>query len=353
MSRLNVAMLGCGMIAEQAHIPGLLATGRAGVSVLYGPDTARSRRLAETFGIADLVHDMDAVFTRPDLDAAIVALPNYEHGPAALKAIAAGLPLLLEKPIAADIGTARAIVAAAEAAGVALAMHLPHRHRPVVQELRRLAETGFFGTLQSIEIRLLRRTGIPGFGSWFTRRELAGGGVLMDLGPHMIDIALWIAGYPEVADVSARISSLHGPRGLGLGDWGVRKPSADPFDVDDHAAVTIGLASGAVIACELSWATFGADESRIRVVGDRGGADYRPDTYGAETPLRLFGYDAEGRPDDGFAPGLRVDDANLVPAWRLCAAGFVETVATGGAPDASGAEALKVAEIIERAYRSA
>jgi predicted dehydrogenase len=276
-----------------------------------------------------------------------------------LKAIAAGLPLLLEKPIAADIGTARAIVAAAEAARVPLAMHLPHRHRPVVQELKRLAGTGFFGTLQSIEIRLLRRTGIPGFGSWFTRRELAGGGVLMDLGPHMIDIALWIAGFPEVApevtEVSARLSSLHGPRGLGLGDWGVHKPAAagTPFDVDDHAAVTIGLASGAVIGCELSWATFGADESRIRVVGDRGGADYRPDTYGADTPLRLFSYDAGGRPADGFAPGLSVDDASLVPAWRLCAAGFVDTVATGRAPDASGAEALKVAEIIERAYRSA
>jgi predicted dehydrogenase len=354
---MKVAVLGCGMIAEQAHIPGLLATGRAEVAVLYGPDTPRSCRLAETFGIADLVHDIDAVFAHPGLDAAIVALPNYQHGPAALGAIAAGLPLLLEKPVAADIGTARAIVAAAQAAGVTLAMHLPHRHRPVIRELKRLVETGFFGTLQSIEIRLLRRAGIPGFGSWFTRRELAGGGVLMDLGPHVLDMALWIAGFPEVADVSARLSSLHGPRGLGLGDWGVHKPfaagDATQFDVDDHASLRIALASGAVIDCELAWATFGADESRIRIVGDRGGADYRPDAYGAATPLRLFAYDAEGRPADRFPPGLPVDDADLVPAWRLCAAGFVDTVATGRAPDASGADALAVAEIIERACRPA
>lgn len=351
---LSVAMLGCGMIAEKAHIPGLRATGRAEVGVLYGPDTPRSRRLADSLGIADLVHDMDAVFAHPGLDAAIVALPNYQHGEAALKAIAAGLPLLLEKPVAADIATARRIVGAAEAAGVPIAMHLPHRHRPIVRALKRLAEDGFFGTIQTIEIRLLRRAGIPGFGSWFTRRDYAGGGVLMDLGPHMLDIALWIAGFPTVRDVSARLSSLHGPRGVGLGDWGVHKPDAAgvPFDVDDHAALEVSLAGGTTLTCELSWATYGADESRIRIVGDRGGADYRPDAYGATTPLRLFSDEADGRPADRFAEGLPVDDDDLVPAWRQCAAAFVEMVATRGAPPASGADALVVAEIIDRAYRT-
>jgi predicted dehydrogenase len=350
---LNVAVLGCGMISERAHIPGLLASGRAEVKVLYGPDTARSRRLAGKFAIPALVHSMDEVFQRPDLDAVVIALPNFQHGPAAMRAVAARLPMLCEKPLAADIATSRAVVAAAEAAGVMIAMHLPHRHRPVVRELKRLLRSGIFGKLQSLDVRILRRAGIPGFGSWFTRRDLAGGGVLTDLGPHAIDIALWLADFPDIVDERARMTHCHGSRGLGLGEWGVRKAvaAADPgqFDVEDQASVTLTCRSGAVLGCEVAWARFGPNENRIHIVGDRGGADYWPEVYGSQSPLRLFGYE-QGEPSDRFATGFVADHADLTEAWASCMADFVACVASGGVPAASGREALKVAEVIATAY---
>ena len=352
-SQSNVAVLGCGMIVRRGHLPGLRASGKALVPVIYGPDTPNSHDLAKAFGVPRLVHSIGEALATPSLDAVVVALPNHQHGPAALAAIKAGLPILLEKPIASDIETARGVVAAGMAAGIRISMSLPQRQRPSLIHLEHIVASGALGRIESIDVRMTRRAGIPGFGGWFTRRELAGGGVLMDLGPHVIDTALWLAGCSEARQLSGRLWSTHGPSGRGLGDWGSTRsagPSGHaPFDVEDRASVWMELACGTHVTCEVAWAYYGGDENRIRIVGDKGGADYWPERYGQELPLRLFRDGEDGRPAD-VRDEMPADHDPLEAAWTKVAETFVDDFTREPPRLVSGAEALITAEIIQRLY---
>lgn len=346
----NIAVLGCGAIVRRAHLPGLLASGAARVPVIFGPDTANSHQTAAAFGIPRLVHSLEEAIATPGLDAVVVALPNHQHGPAALAAIAAGLPVLLEKPIASDIATARAIVAAAEAAGVRTVMSLPQRQRPSLRHLKDLAATGTLGRVESIDIRMIRRAGIPGHGGWFTQKALAGGGVLMDLGPHVLDTAFWLAGCTQVDRLTARTWRTHGPHGRGLGDWGSsRVTDTAVCDVEDRAWLAMELACGTQVTCELAWAAFAGEENRVRLVGTRGGADYWPERHGPATPLRLYRDGGDGRPADADAP-LPADHDPLDAAWASIAATFVADLARERSQLVNVTEALIAAELIQRIY---
>ena len=354
MTRLsNVAVFGCGMIVRRGHLPGLRASERAAVPVIYGPDTPNSYDLARTFGIPRLVHSIEEALATPGLDAVVVALPNHQHGPVALAAIEAGLPILLEKPIASEIDIARRIVSAARAAEVRISMSLPQRQRPSLIDLKHLIEAGKLGRIESIDVKMTRRAGIPGFGGWFTRRELSGGGVLMDLGPHVVDTVFWLAGCSNVTTLSGRLWSTHGPIGQGLGDWGSRRNAApsdgSAFNVEDRARWEMDLACGTNVQCEVAWAHYGDDENRIRVVGEKGGADYWPERYGHAAPLRIFHDGHDGRPADNFDE-LAADHDPLDFAWTKVTQTFVEDLGRDESRLVSGAEALVAAELIERIY---
>ena len=265
------------------------------------------------------------------------------------------MPILLEKPIASDIGTAREVVAAAEAAGVRIAMSLPHRQRPSLTRLKHLIASGALGRIESVDIKMTRRAGIPGFGGWFTSRELSGGGVLMDLGPHVVDTVFWLAACSDVTTLSSRLWSTHGPSGRGLGDWGSTRRAGPsdltPFDVEDRAQLEMELACGTHVACEVAWAHYGDDENRIRIVGDKGGADYWPERYGHGAPLRVFRDGEDGLPTDRFE-ALAADHDPLEFAWTKVAATFVDDLGRDASRLVSGAEALVAAELIERIYQS-
>ncbi len=200
---------------------------------------------------------------------------------------------------------------------------------------------------------MIRRAGIPGFGGWFTRRELSGGGVLMDLGPHVVDTVFWLADCSDVTTLSSRLWSTHGPSGRGLGEWGSTRKSGPSdgasFDVEDCAQFEMELACDTHVACEVAWAHYGDDENRIRVVGDKGGADYWPERYGDAAPLRIFHDGEDGRPMDSVED-LPADHDPLEFAWAEVAATFVEDLGRDVSRLVSGGEALVAAELIERIY---
>lgn len=350
---LNVAVLGTGMIVQRAHLPAILANPSARLVALYGRDNDRTRQLHALAGTGALLHDLDVVFALPELDAVIIALPNYLHRQAVELAANRGVAVLCEKPLATTIEDARAMVAAMNKAKLPLAMSLPRRWRASLQHMDQLCQSGFFGDIVSVEVRMSRRAGIPGIGSWFTQRELSGGGVLADLGPHVLDMAMWLSGSTAVHDLRSHIGALHGQHGLGLGDWGSHQsdPKDRRFDVDDFANLQWTAGNGARINCEMSWATFGPDENRTRVIGTKGGADYWPEAN-PDNPLTLYSYDGDGAPADNVSP-LPADHDNLDPAWRACVDDFIGSTLACQIPTSSGGQALIVAELIDAAYRAA
>ena len=118
---------------------------------------------------------------------------------------------------------------------------------------------GFFGKIYAVRSMWQRRNGIPGFGSWFTNRDLAGGGSLLDIGVHTLDRALYLMNYPKPVTVSGATFAEFGPRGLGLGGWGadiVQPARTDArFDVDDLAWAFIRFVDGSVLQFGVSWAS--------------------------------------------------------------------------------------------------
>jgi predicted dehydrogenase len=135
---------------------------------------------------------------------------------------------------------------------------------------------------------MIRNMGIPGYGSWFTNKDMAGAGALYDIGVHMLDLALFLLGFPKVSAVRGMLSSALGEQKIGLGGWGVDRGNAGRYDVDDTAIANIALADGGLIRLIVTWAAFGNSEERVTLFGTHGGADRSPDRYGRETPLRFY-----------------------------------------------------------------
>jgi predicted dehydrogenase len=265
-----------------------------------------------------------------------------------LAALQAGKHVLCEKPLATTVADGEAMVAAARDAGRLLALNMHNRVRADMQVLRALTTEGRLGKIGYTSVRWFRRSGIPGFGSWFTRRDMSGGGVLMDIGVHMLDLALWLLGFPQVVAVRGETQAIHGPRGRGMGGWGIERVPGGTFDVEDLAATHLRLADGGLVTVEVSWAIHGRDELRVQLFGDTAGADASNEVYGLAAPLRIY-------KDEGNTPVEMIPTLPRLAGseWDRSMARFVEAIRTGAEPTATGEEALTVLRLLDATYRSA
>ena len=142
-------------------------------------------------------------------------MPTFLHAPIATAALARGLHVLCEKPIARTLEEAEAMVRAARDAGRVLDVVFNHRRRGDIQTLKEIVDEGRLGRPYYTKAWWMRRSGIPTLGSWFTQSQLAGGGPLMDIGVHVLDYALFLLGNPAVSAVSASTYDLLGRAGFG------------------------------------------------------------------------------------------------------------------------------------------
>jgi predicted dehydrogenase len=196
----------------------------------------------------------------------------------------------------------------------------------------------------------MRRSGVPGYGSWFTRRELAGGGAFTDLGAHLVDLVMWLLDFPPVKNISAQFAAMLGPKRSGLGDWGVHAKQG-AFDVEDFASVRVETEDGCVTNFETSWAYFGPDESRVQVLGTEAGVDINSGSRTKDSPVSVYA-PLDGNIKQIFRelPELSALESTMSDReWILSMQQFVD--ACEGRPAiATGAEALRSVEILERAY---
>jgi predicted dehydrogenase len=348
MSTLRIGVIGAGAIATLGHIPGFQKI--AGVSVVAVCDTnlERAQAVAGQFNIPMAHSDYRDVIANEQIDAISIGVPNALHAEIAIAALEAGKHVLSEKPLATSIADGEAMVAAAVRSGRLLAVNMHMRGSAQAQLLRTLIDEGRLGKIGYVNSRWIRRTGIPGFGSWFTRRDLAGGGVLMDTGVHMLDLAWWLLGCPKVSAVRGEIQSVHGPRERGLGGWGMDRIPGGTFDVEDLALSHLRLADGGLITVEVSWAAYGRHEMRVQVFGEEAGADACADIYGNDSPVRLYR-------DEGSIPVEVIPSIPRLPGtdWDRSMARFAAAIADRNAPHVPGSEGLAVLKLLDATYRSA
>ncbi len=242
-----------------------------GVSVvaIADPNAERLSKIKSTYNVPHAYSNWQELVERDDLDIVSVATPNYLHMPIAVAALQSGKHVLTEKPIAANAADALAMVEAAEANQRVLEVAFNHRHRGDVQTLKRIIDDGTLGSIYYAKSYWMRRRGVPAWGGWFAQHELAGGGPMIDLGVHMLDMALYLMGEPEVLSVTASVYSELAPRGRGASG-----PLKGSFDVEDLGSAFIRLSGGATLILEASWAGYGRhyDDFGVELFGSDAGA---------------------------------------------------------------------------------
>jgi predicted dehydrogenase len=141
-----------------------------------------------------------------------------------------------------------------------------------------VVQQGALGHVYRVQAFWCRRAGIPRLGTWFGKRELAGGGALYDIGVHLLDLALFTLGDFAPLTVSGQVHTTFGQRGLGEGGWGLSDRSHTEFDVDDGATALLRFASGATVSLDVSWAIHQKEDDRMNVVlhGSEAGAGLFP-----------------------------------------------------------------------------
>jgi predicted dehydrogenase len=162
--------------------------------------------------------------------------------------------VLLEKPFAVDLAAAQKIADTAAEADRLLMLGMNQRFERNVQRARLLASAGTFGDVYHIKAFWRRRQGIPRIGSWFTSKAAAGGGALLDIGVHVLDVALHVIDNFRAETVSAATFTRFGNRGIGEFEWGRSERSFEGFDVEDFATAMIRLEGGVALTLEAAWA---------------------------------------------------------------------------------------------------
>lgn len=257
MDRVKTAIVGAGWVAQVIHLPLLMKMPDAQLVALCDRDKGRLHLVGEKFGITRLYTDVDEMLAKEALDAAIVCTSTDAHRDITLSLLRAGKDVLVEKPIARTFAEAEAMALAAKEYKRTLMVGMNHRFRPDTMILKSLIEGKELGKVYYSRVGWLRKRTFDS--AWITQKEKSGGGVFIDQGIMMLDLALWMMGFPEVKRVSAS-HYFHRTK-----------------HVEDTSIVSLALKNGANMNIEVSWSMcLEEDSSYCYVHGTDGSASLNP-----------------------------------------------------------------------------
>ncbi|MFA6107697.1 MAG: Gfo/Idh/MocA family oxidoreductase [Candidatus Latescibacterota bacterium] len=338
MSRkLRMGVIGVGM--GRAHAKGYQSHPGSELVALCDVDSIRLAAAAAELGVPQTYTDAGRMFREAGLDAVSIAVPNKFHAPLTVAALEHGLHVLCEKPMARTVKEAERMLAAARKARRNLMINFSFRFSDMSYALKQQVEAGVVGEIYFGRTVWHRRRGLPGFGGWFGDRDLAGGGPLIDLGVHRLDLALWLMGYPEPVVVTG---STYDPIAQRLA-----REQRKEFSVEDLGCGLIKFANGATLILEASWAlNINENEQMVTsLYGTKGGLVQRNVTGGYQFIAELY------TEEDGNL-FTKVLDRRLVQAPQSYHE-FVNSILEKREPMATGEQGLKVMKILEGIYRSA
>lgn len=271
----RVGYIGAGAIIQRGHIPAFGRLPNTQAVAICDVNKARAQEVADEAGIDAVFTDYKEMLAQTQPDIVVIATPNVFHMPMTLAALDAGAHVLCEKPLALTLDDAKAVYARAEAVDRVLTVGTHYRWSAPMRACKAHVDSGFLGEIYAARTVWQRRSGIPGYGSWFTNMDLAGGGSLLDIGVHALDRALFLMGYPKPVTVSGSTFAKFGPRGMGLGGWGsdIHAPTENArFDVDDLTWAYIRFENGAVMQFQVAWASHFPEQFYTELYGTDGGA---------------------------------------------------------------------------------
>lgn len=279
MEKTKVAIIGVGSIAE-THIGAYLNNPDVELYAFCDINRERLKQMAEKYGITRCYEDKDVMLRElPELDAVSVCTWNSAHAPCAIAALNAGKHVLCEKPMATSEKEALEMQAAAEQSGKLLMIGFVRRFGNDCRIMKDFIDQGYFGEIYYAKATYLRRNGNPG--GWFGDKSRSGGGPLIDLGVHVIDLTRYLMGNPKPVSVYGAAFHKLGNRPNIKEATGYKSVSAgadDICDVEDLATAMIRYDNGAVLQIEAAFSlNLKSDEGKLQFFGTKGGAMLNPE----------------------------------------------------------------------------
>lgn len=250
---IRIGFAGLGWIAEKAHIPAFQKQKDVEIVAAFDISVRRCEYIGRMFGIKNVFNDY-IKFLDTGMDAVIIATPNYTHADYAIKALERRIHVLCEKPVALSSQEIEKVIEIAERNGCMYIPAFVNRFRYDIRCLKKVVESGVLGEITGIDAGWIRRNGRPRPGSWFTNRRYAGGGVLLDLGSHVLDICMMlIKGESTVKNAEA--TAFFADSGLSKDASWFRSigQSTLPIDVEDAVTGSVCTEAGLIINFTLSW----------------------------------------------------------------------------------------------------
>jgi len=332
-----MGVIGLGM--GKGHAKSFKEHAECELAALCDTDPKRLDACSRELGVTQTFSDAKAMFARAGLDAVCIATPNKFHAPLTIAALKAGLHVLCEKPMAMNTAEALAMKAAADKARRNLMINFSYRFSPMSYALKQQVESGVIGDIYFGRTVWHRRRGMPGFGGWFGTKALSGGGPLIDLGVHRLDLALWLMGYPSpVAVLGAAYDKIAAP---------LAAKAKKTYTVEDLAAGLIRFDNGATLILEASWALHINENEHMvtSLYGTRGGLVQRNTDGG-------YSMSAEVYTEEGghlFTKKLDRSTIRVPPSQHE----FVNSILEKRRPIATAEQGIKVMRILDAVYESA
>jgi predicted dehydrogenase len=325
MEKIRILLTGLGGIAQVVHLPILSKMDNVEIAGVCDIDRSKTKTIAEKYNLKNSFTSLDEMLEAVPADCLVVTSPNSMHKEQAIKGLQKGLNVLVEKPLARNYEEASAIVDAAKKSKKLLMVGMNNRFRPEVMMQESFVSAGEIGEVFYIKTGYLKKRSTAE--KWSVKKTESGGGVFMDLGIVILDIALWMMKFPKIKSVSA-VNFNHSFK-----------------DVEDSSFVLLRFENGSTVSIETSWTLHRANDMfYCNVYGREGSSSINPlriyknmhDTLVNVTPVKIE------KPTNLFKRTYEYELNN-----------FVTSVLNGKPSLSDGSEALDRMKIVDAVYESA
>ncbi|WP_261300821.1 Gfo/Idh/MocA family protein [Paenibacillus andongensis] len=276
MSKVRIAVIGAGSISEM-HLKSYQNNSDAELYAICDLNEERAKAKAEKYGITRIYTDYKELLADPVIDAVSICTWNNSHAPISIAALDAGKNVLTEKPLCKTVGEALAVEEAVRRSGKTLQVGFVRRYASNTRIIKSFLENDELGEIYYAKASCIRRLGNPG--GWFSDVERSGGGPLIDVGVHVIDLCWYLMGRPKVKSVSGNTYKKLGNRAnvKNLAFYKAADYDASHNTVEDMANALIRFENGASILVDVSFTLHAKeDELTVKLYGDKGGAELEP-----------------------------------------------------------------------------
>ena len=332
--KIGVVGLGAGHwhLKNYQSVPGVT------IQALCDQNVDALERVKNEFHVPQTFTEFDKFLDAADIDAVSPAVPNFLHRPMTLAALDRGWHVLCEKPMALNAAEAIEMRAKVRATGRKFMIHFNQRFRAEHQYFKALIDSGSLGEIYYASTGWRRMRGIPKFGGWFGQKKMSGGGPLIDLGVHMLDLTRWLIGSPKAVTVSASTFSH-------LGESLAREQSKE-FDVEDLATALIRFDNGTSLILEVNWALNFEEREKIflELSGKKGGLSNVTFDY-KDTTTCIF------REENGAM--VKTVPLKYPESFEHAQAHFIRSIREDFEPSAGASDGVEIMRILDAIYASA